>query len=140
MEKTPVLYGIIGLLAGIVLSSIFVSYIPHVYGMLGKNKCGDGMMCNMSHDKMMSDIAGKTMDMSAMMNSMNASLVGKTGDEFDKAFISEMIVHHQGAVAMAEQVLAQSRRAELITLAKEIISAQTKEIALMKGWQTTWFK
>ena len=31
-----------------------------------------------------------------------ASLKGKTGDAFDAAFIREMIVHHQGAIKMAE--------------------------------------
>jgi uncharacterized protein (DUF305 family) len=140
MEKTPLLYGIIGLLAGIVLSSIFVSYMPHGYRMMGGNTCGDGMMCTMSHDKMMSGMNGTTMDMSTMMDSMNAGLMGKTGEEFEKAFLSEMILHHQGAVAMAEQVLARSHRAELITFAQNIISAQTKEIDSMKGWQTAWFK
>jgi uncharacterized protein (DUF305 family) len=80
------------------------------------------------------------MDMKSMMQDMNAGLVGKTGDEFDKAFLSEMIVHHQGAVEMAQVVLKNSKRPELIKLANDIIAAQTKEIDMMKGWQTQWFK
>ena len=81
-----------------------------------------------------------TMDMDSMMQSMTGDLVGKTGIDFDQAFLSGMIVHHQGAVAMAEMVLKQTTNPELIKLANEIIKAQTTEINQMKTWQTTWKK
>lgn len=74
------------------------------------------------------------------MHDMMSGLDGKTGDDFDNAFISEMIVHHEGAVDMAEAVLENSKRPELIKLANEIISAQTKEINMMKNWRDEWFK
>lgn len=74
------------------------------------------------------------------MDSMTLALEGKTGDEFDKEFLAQMILHHEGAVEMANQVLATSKRPELIQLANEIISAQTKEIKLMTDWQNAWFK
>lgn len=80
------------------------------------------------------------MNMESMMGGMMAELEGKTEDEFDKAFLSEMIVHHQGAVEMAKSVLENSERPELINLANDIISAQTKEIGMMQNWQKTWFK
>ena len=79
-------------------------------------------------------------DMVSTMHDMNAMLEGKTGDAFDKEFLAQMIVHHQGAVEMAQKVLAVSKRPELITLAHSIIDAQTKEIGMMKNWQMTWFK
>lgn len=79
-------------------------------------------------------------DMASMMHDMNASLTGKTGDAFDKAFLSEMIVHHQGAVEMAQQVLTNSKRPELIQLANDIIKAQNGEIHMMQDWQKAWFK
>jgi uncharacterized protein (DUF305 family) len=79
-------------------------------------------------------------DMHTTMDGMAASLEGKTGDTFDKAFIDEMIVHHEGAVAMAEMVLEKSKRPELLKLASDIISAQTSEIQTMKTWRSTWFK
>lgn len=83
---------------------------------------------------------GDTMsDMGHMMDEMNAGLVGKTGDDFDKAFIDEMIVHHQGAIDMAEMVLETSKRPELIKLANDIITAQTAEIEMMNMWRTEWF-
>lgn len=78
------------------------------------------------------------MSMENMMMDMNAALYGKTGNEFDQAFLKEMIVHHQGAVDMAELVLTSSDRPELKNLANEIITAQKAEIAQMKTWQQEW--
>lgn len=82
---------------------------------------------------------GGSMTMESMMEDMMANLKGKTGTEFDKAFLSEMIMHHEGAVVMAQAVLTSSQRPELIQLAKNIISAQTTEIKMMEDWQKTWF-
>lgn len=81
----------------------------------------------------------EVMNMSDMMSSMNKNLEGKTGDEFDMAFISEMILHHEGAVEMAELALTNAGHQEIKDLAQVIISAQNKEISDMKAWQTTWF-
>jgi uncharacterized protein (DUF305 family) len=78
--------------------------------------------------------------MGGAMDSMSMSLEGKTGDEFDRAFLDGMVVHHEGAVVMARQVLATSKRPELIKLAHDIIDAQTKEIGMMRGWRQAWFK
>jgi len=81
-----------------------------------------------------------SMDMHGAMASMTMSLDGKTGSDFDKIFLSEMIVHHQGAVEMAQMALKSSQRPELIKLSNDIISAQNKEIEMMQEWQKTWFK
>ncbi len=77
--------------------------------------------------------------MEAMMHDMNAALEGKSGAEFDKAFLSEMIIHHEGAVDMAEQVLQRSSRPELRSFAQEIIDVQAKEIQQMQAWEAAWF-
>lgn len=82
---------------------------------------------------------GASMSMADMMTSMNAELSGKTGDLFDQAFLAEMIVHHQGAVEMAELALTNAKHQEIKDLATGIISAQNKEIADMKLWQTDWY-
>jgi len=97
----------------------------------------DGMH-QMPNGQMMNN-NGK-MDMTDTMHSMTSDLKSKTGDAFDKEFLSQMIVHHEGAVAMAQQVLAQSKRPELLKLAQDIITAQTKEINMMQEWQKAWFK
>lgn len=79
------------------------------------------------------------MTMGESMGSMTAGLAGKTGDAFDQAFLQEMIVHHEGAVEMAKQVLATSKRPELRKLAEDIITAQNKEIDMMHDWEESWF-
>ena len=79
------------------------------------------------------------MSMEAMMHDMMAGLDGKTGDEFDKAILSEMIVHHEGAVDMAEASLTDAKHQEIKDMAKAIITAQTREIAQMKTWLQTWY-
>lgn len=99
------------------------------HDMIGTHQMPDGSMMNNNGSSMQT-----------MMHDMNAALVGKTGDDFDKAFLSEMIIHHAGAVEMAQAVLKNSKRPELIKLANDIISAQTTEINMMKNWQTVWFK
>jgi len=77
--------------------------------------------------------------MSSTMAGMTAGLEGKTGDEFDKAFIEEMIVHHEGAVAMAQQALRLAKHDEIKQMANDIITAQTREITTMRGWLQSWY-
>ncbi|MES2135243.1 MAG: DUF305 domain-containing protein [Patescibacteria group bacterium] len=81
-------------------------------------------------------------DMSSMhgaMNGMTMGLSGKSGDELDKAFLEEMIIHHEGAVEMAETLLKGTKRPELIKLGGDIITAQKGEIQMMKDWRSSWF-
>lgn len=120
---------IIGLVGGYALgtnhmSAVVVAPAPDMHQM------SNGMMMSNSHD---------SMDMGAMMSSMNAEIKGKTGAEFEKAFLSEMIVHHQGAVEMAQTVLQKTTRPELVKLANDIITAQNSEITMMQQWQRAWF-
>lgn len=77
--------------------------------------------------------------MHQMMGDMTTNLSGKTGDEFDKVFLEEMIIHHQGAVDMAELVLENSDRVELRQLAEDIIKLQKAEIDTMQNWLTSWY-
>ncbi len=133
MKNTPILYGLIGLLLGSVLTHLYISSMFHAGPK--KNWQSSGMMHQMPDGSMMG--GDNTMD--AMMGDMMMGLEGKTGDAFDKAFLSTMIVHHEGAVVMAEAVLKTSKRPELIKLAQEIIAAQNKEISSMKAWQASWF-
>lgn len=105
-------------------------------GYIGANTGGD-------NDHRMPD--GSTMhgavhsNMQGEMNTMMSGLSGKTGDDFDKAFLSEMIVHHEGAVEMAKAALEGARHQELKDMANAIITAQTAEITQMKQWQRTWY-
>jgi uncharacterized protein (DUF305 family) len=76
--------------------------------------------------------------MSMMMEDMAAELRGKTGDEFDKAFLQMMIPHHQGAIDMARVAQKNAKHVELKRMARDIISAQQREIDQMREWQKAW--
>lgn len=95
---------------------------------VGKHMMSDG---SMMHD------SGMSMD--TAMNSMMAGLSGKTGDEFDKAFLFGMIMHHEGAVAMAQAAQKNAKHQEIKVMADDIISAQTREINQMKVWLKNWY-
>jgi uncharacterized protein (DUF305 family) len=56
----------------------------------------------------------------------------KTAKPFDKAFITEMIPHHEGAVTMANAELSKGKSTKLKLLAQDIITAQEREIAAMR--------
>lgn len=77
--------------------------------------------------------------MQGMMNDMSSQLVSKNGDAFDQAFITEMIIHHEGAVEMAELALKRAQHQEIKDLALDIIGAQNKEIDDMKKWYGEWY-
>lgn len=81
---------------------------------------------------------GMSHSMENMMSTMNMSLTGKIGDDFDKVFLEQMVIHHEGAINMAELALQSSNRQEIKDLAHAIIDAQTTEIQQMKYWQMSW--
>jgi uncharacterized protein (DUF305 family) len=60
-------------------------------------------------------------------------LASLSGEAFDRRFAESMMMHHEGAVAMAETVLANGADDEVRVLAKAIIAAQQAEIAEMKA-------
>jgi uncharacterized protein (DUF305 family) len=61
------------------------------------------------------------------------------GKPFDQRFIEAMIPHHEGALAMAKDVLQNAERSEVKELAQTIITAQEAEIAQMKQWLQDWY-
>jgi uncharacterized protein (DUF305 family) len=64
---------------------------------------------------------------------------GASEAPYELQFIDTMIVHHQGAIDMAQLVATRAQHEELRQLAKSIISDQQREIAEMKAWRSNWF-
>jgi len=81
---------------------------------------------------------GRGMMRGGMMGDQNDMESLKNANDFDKAFIEEMIPHHQMAVMMANMLTQGTKREEMKTLAQNIIEAQTKEINDMRMWYKTW--
>src|SRR5581483_304517 len=61
------------------------------------------------------------------------------GSNIDQHFIEQMIPHHDGAIAMAKLATEKATRPAVKTLANNIITSQSDEIQLMKGWYRDWF-
>jgi len=77
----------------------------------------------------------------AQMDQMdqNPSLNHLSGDDFDKAFLMRMSMHHAMAVMMARPAAAQGAHQETKELAQGIIDAQTAELAGMRTWAKEWY-
>lgn len=78
--------------------------------------------------------AGK-MDMKAMMKENNEKMaaIPMTGNA-DVDFAQMMRIHHQGAIDMAESELRDGKDPKMLKMAKDIISAQKKEIAVLDAF------
>lgn len=121
MNKNIVIVGIITLIIGI----------------------GIGYMVRPSGNAVTTQTASHSTSPSGMeqtLTGMTESLKGKTGEALEIAFLEGMIAHHEGAVAMATELKGGTKRPELLKLADDIISAQTNEIGMMKGWLNQWFE
>lgn len=92
----------------------------------------------MSHGAMIDDAKTLGLTMEQMGMSMNMAAL-QSAEPFDKAFMDEMTVHHQGAIAMAKAQLAGGENADLRKIATAIVSAQEKEIAEMAAWKAEWY-
>lgn len=69
-----------------------------------------------------------------MMVTMPAMHEGMMIENPDVAFACGMIAHHQGAIDMAQVLLAHGENPEMRKLAEGIIAAQIGEIELMTSW------
>ena len=78
-----------------------------------------------------------SMDHSSMMDGMLSleemdTLGQLKGAEFDKAWAKGMIALHEGAIAMANDVLANGKNSEILALANAVVSGQSTEIETLK--------
>lgn len=73
------------------------------------------------------------------MPEMDHGSMADSAAPYDAQFIDSMIIHHQGAIAMANQALMEAQRPEIKSLAEAIIMAQESEIAQLKAWRQAWY-
>ena len=81
-------------------------------------------------------MTGHTMPGGGMSGMVSAEdlrkLTSAQGDEAVKLFLTQMVAHHEGAIAMARTEVDAGKFAETIELAKAIITSQQAEIEEMK--------
>lgn len=197
MKKETILYGVIGLLVGIIITGFTAGYsVNHGYhGMMRMMGVNSGYMKSASVDKHFIEqmiphhesaiemaklalekskhqevktlanniITSQTAEINTMrqwykewygrdvpavssnamwggrmMNSQASAADLSAASDFDEAFLSQMIVHHQMAVMMANMLDISTNRTEMKKLASDIIAAQSKEIDDMESWQQQW--
>lgn len=131
MKKESITFGVIGLLAGVIIAGFVAGQA------VNNNSTGMMRMMGINTSKTTASNTS-TGHMGMSMDEMDDALKGKTGDDFDKTFISEMIDHHQGAIDMAILAKQNAKHDEIKKLADDIVAAQTKEINEMKSWQQQW--
>ncbi len=68
-----------------------------------------------------------------------ADLRTLSGEQFDRAFLEQMIEHHQMGVHMARRELRGGTDAQVRDLAAAMLDVQTREIQLMQDWLRVWF-
>lgn len=110
MESKSLLFGIIGFILGGLIVSIAATAIP-------------------------SDTnsqTGHSMDMSG------DTLSSKSGEAFDRAFLSQMIEHHQGALDMAELAKDRAKHDEIKQFSTSVILMQSQEIEALRTLQQRW--
>jgi len=94
--------------------------------------CGsndDGSMAGMDHSSSSS---------SAPSSSSSSPAVDAEHNAADISFAQGMVVHHRGALDMAEMAVAQASTAEVQDLARKIQAAQQPEIDQMNAMLTAW--
>lgn len=87
---------------------------------IGMGDMDDMGMDGMGHSGMMSEG-----DMQA--------LEAAEGEDAARLFLEQMIVHHEGAIEMSEDLLEDGEDAEMRALAESIVESQTAEIAEMQA-------
>ena len=81
-----------------------------------------GTSHDMSHDEMPGMVDDKTM----------GELGKSSGAEFDRLFLTSMIAHHEGAIAMAQSEKSDGIHKGAIKMAEDIIRTQNAEIKRMQ--------
>lgn len=105
------LYGVIGLLAGSLLTLLFVT------NTVNSNNYGLMQMMGVRQG-----IGGSTL-----------------ANNIDRHFIEQMIPHHESAIEMSKLAQERSKRSEVLTLASAIIKSQSGEITQMQSWYKNWY-
>jgi uncharacterized protein (DUF305 family) len=100
---------------------------------------GSGETPALSVMPMFHEMNGQVMLMPAMNMAQDVERLRTAPEPFDRAFIDEMIPHHQSAIDAAQIAQRQAVHQEIKDLATAIIAAQQREIDQMRTWQLAWY-
>lgn len=130
-----IIIGLIALIVGLLIGYAFgANAMPH-RAFFGDSDMHQEMESHMYGDEIIDNDGA----MQHAMDEMMLGFRGLEGSAYEEMFLRGMIVHHIGAIHMAEELLEQTDRPELIELANNIISSQSGEVEMMRGWLNEWF-
>lgn len=134
-KNSVVIVGLLALIVGLLLGYFLgANAMPH-RGFLGEESMYEEMEEHRYGDELVDGDGAMQHSMDEMMRGFR----GLEGEAYEEMFLRGMIVHHLGAIAMAEELLKQTKRPELVELATDIIESQSGEVDMMKGWLQAWF-
>lgn len=119
-------------------SARLISVVGSLAVVLGVASCGgDDARPNISTDApAVSASRSTTTDAPAVRGSEPE--VSTEHNESDVTFAQMMIIHHEGALEMAELAGSRAASEDVRSVAATIEAAQLPEIELMQGWLTAW--
>ena len=106
--------------------------------MLSTEESVDGSVAEDAEEVFAEGVGAETRQVH-QMNRKRLMSLGPSDDEFDLRFIDAVVLHHEGAIAMAKQVIQLSQRNDLKQLAQTIITTQQSEIDQAKQWRQSWY-
>ncbi len=111
MKNQAMLYGVIGLLLGSLLTVVFMT----------------------------TAVNGNNYGAMQMMGFRQSTGGASFTNNIDKHFIEQMIPHHEGAIEMAKLAQVKSKSPEILALASNIMKSQSEEITQMQTWYRNWY-
>ena len=134
-RNQAIVIGLLALIVGLLLGYFFgTNTMPH-QGSLRGESVSQEMGGHMYGDEIIDNDGA----MQHAMDEMMLGFRGLEGEAYEEMFLRGMIVHHIGAINMAEELLEQTDRPELTELANNIILSQSNEVEMMRGWLEEWF-
>lgn len=115
------------------MTAWLTSWGQSVPGSDGSGSTGDGMGSMGSGSMGSGGMATDSGDNGMMSDSDMSMLAAATGADFDRKFLTMMVRHHQGAIAMAKTEQASGRYAPATQLAASIVTSQSAEISTMQS-------
>jgi uncharacterized protein (DUF305 family) len=103
-------------------------------GMMGQQGYGTGPGSMMGSGMMGGSGAQGSQALWQAEMQMHQAMNQPYSGDADRDFVAHMIAHHEGAVAMAQAVLQYGKDPQIKQLAQDIVSAQQKELDMMKDW------
>ena len=80
----------------------------------------------------------EVLGMSTIMRAHMGYLDSSNGDDFDRAYLSKMIVLHQQILRATEGVETNAKHPELKKFAIEMKTMEAKELQQMQKWNDEW--